>query len=162
VTSPDKLWKEIVVAAVLIGVAAAGFMFMQSLPNPDKVGVVTDERVVNVSVEIAENETERRQGLMNRTALPIDQGMLFVFPEEDERSFWMKNTYIPLDIAFIDSRGEILNIEEAYPQPNTSDDKLRRYRSDGEAMYVLELNASFSERYSVDSDDRIKLFTAVK
>ena len=87
------------------------------------ISVITSQESVNVSVEIADTESERREGLMYRRNLEIDKGMLFVFPDEAPRSFWMKNTYVPLDTVLIDSEGRVLNVEEAYPQPNSSDDE---------------------------------------
>ena len=126
------------------------------------ISVITSQESVNVSVEIADTDSERREGLMYRRNLEIDKGMLFVFPDEAPRSFWMKNTYIPLDIVFIDSEGRVLNVEEAYPQPNSSDDELDRYRSEGDAKYVLELNSTFSEKYDLNTNDRVNLYKILK
>jgi uncharacterized membrane protein (UPF0127 family) len=67
---------------------------------------------VEVRVEIADDASERVRGLMYRTALAENRGMLFVFPDEERLSFWMKNTLIPLSIAFIDSKGRIVDIQE--------------------------------------------------
>jgi len=66
-------------------------------------------------VELAVSDQEQATGLMNRTSLGIDQGMLFVFDEPKEASFWMHNTSIPLDLAYLDSRGEILEIVPLVP-----------------------------------------------
>ncbi|QGA80229.1 DUF192 domain-containing protein [Candidatus Nanohalobium constans] len=109
----------------------------------------------SLDVEIADTPQEREKGLMYREKLPIEQGMLFVFPEEDDRGFWMKNTLIPLDIIFVDSEGKIINIEEAVPEPNTSDENLKTYRSDAPAKYVIETNSSFVERENVEEGDRV-------
>lgn len=67
-------------------------------------------------VEIAATEKERDVGLMDRFALPADHGMLFVFPEVHAYCMWMKNTPIPLSVAFIDESGEIVSIEEMQPE----------------------------------------------
>lgn len=115
------------------------------------------ESDASLEVEVADSPPDRRRGLMYREKLSIDNGMLFVFPEEDERGFWMKNTLIPLDMIFVDSEGEILNIKEANPEPNTSDENLKTYRSDGEARYVIEANSSFAQRYDVEAGDRVEI-----
>ena len=102
------------------------------------------------SVEIAGSSEERARGLMFREELGENQGMLFVYEEEADRSFWMKNTLIPLDIIFLDSDFEVINIEQADPQPNTSDENLRRYRSERPAQYVLELNQNRSNEIGLE------------
>lgn len=111
----------------------------------------------SLEVEVADSQSERKRGLMYREKLSIDKGMLFVFPEEDERGFWMKNTLIPLDMIFVDSEGEVLNVEEAYPEPSTSEENLKIYRSEGEARYVIEANSSFTERFDVEAGDRVDI-----
>lgn len=111
----------------------------------------------SVSVEIADNKSERRRGLMFRESLCDNCGMLFVYPGEDERAFWMKNTLIPLDMIFISADKRVLNVETAYPEPNTSDSELTRYRSGGEAKYVLEVNAGFAEEKGIEKGTRVRL-----
>ena len=108
-----------------------------------------------LTVEVADTPEERSKGLMYREKLSIENGMLFVFPEEDYRGFWMKNTLIPLDMIFVDAEGRIINIEEAVPEPNTSDENLKSYRSDEPAKYVIETNSSFTERKDVEEGDRV-------
>lgn len=115
------------------------------------------ESDASLELEVAETPLERKRGLMYRERLPVDQGMLFVFPEEDERGFWMKNTLIPLDMIFIDRDGKIINIEEAQPEPNTPDRELKTYRSEGEAQYVIEANSTFTEEYGVKEGDRVEI-----
>lgn len=146
-------------AVVLIGLI---LHFQGADTRKNEISVITSQESVNVSVEIADTESKRRKGLMYRRNLGINEGMIFVFPDESPRSFWMKNTYIPLDIVFIDSDGNVLNIEEAYPQPDTPDNKLDRYRSIGDAKYVLELNSSFSEKYDLNTNDRINFYNTLK
>jgi uncharacterized membrane protein (UPF0127 family) len=85
-------------------------------------------------VEIADDPDERATGLMNRDELAPGRGMLFVFPEAAPRSFWMKNTRIPLSIAYINSRGEILEIRDM--EPLSLDPVPSRYP----AKYALEVN----------------------
>jgi uncharacterized protein len=87
-----------------------------------------------LEVEVAADPERRERGLMFRQYLPDDGGMLFVFSAEEELSFWMRNTYLPLSIAFLDARGRILNIEEMEPL-----DENTAHVSAGPAHYALEV-----------------------
>lgn len=87
-----------------------------------------------ISAEVAHTQLSRSQGLMYRESLQENAGMLFVFPSSGYYSMWMKNTYIPLSVAFIDVRGVILNIAEMKPETLTSHDAA------GMAKYALEMN----------------------
>lgn len=71
---------------------------------------------VNLTVELARTSSEQQTGLMGRTSLADDTGMLFIFPAPTTGGFWMRNTLIPLSIAFIDQQGLILNIQDMQPQ----------------------------------------------
>lgn len=107
------------------------------------------------NLEVADNETERAEGLMNTTDLGKHEGMLFIFPDQEMRSFWMKNTLIPLDMIFLNEDREVINVETAYPEPNTSDEDLKIYRSERPAKYVIEVNAGFAENYSITEGTKI-------
>jgi len=87
-----------------------------------------------IAAEVAHTQLSRSQGLMYRESLEENTGMLFVFPSSGYYSMWMKNTYIPLSVAFIDVRGVILNIAEMQPETLTSHDAA------GMAKYALEMN----------------------
>lgn len=86
-----------------------------------------------VVAEVAATPDQRSTGLMYRFSLPPDHGMLFVFEAPQPLSFWMKNTYIPLSIAYIDAQGKILNIEDMAPRDE------RSHWSRGPALYALEM-----------------------
>ena len=86
-----------------------------------------------VDCEVADTDPSRMQGLMHRQDLPQNTGMLFVFPWSEQQSFWMRDTHIPLDVAFADARGRILNIEPGSPMSE------QKILSRGSAMYVLEV-----------------------
>lgn len=98
---------------------------------------------LSIEVEVADEPAERNQGLMYRESLDDDEGMLFVYPQLGARSFWMKNTSIPLSIAFMDETGRVLNIEDMRPLDPSS------VRSNGEAMYALEMNQGWFVAHSV-------------
>ena len=108
---------------------------------------------VEVRVEIADDGYEQGWGLMYRTALAEDRGMLFVYPDEEERSFWMRNTLIPLSIAFMDSEGRIVDIQDM----KALDDDPPHYVSAEPAQYALEVNKGFFEERGVDVGDRANL-----
>jgi uncharacterized protein len=99
---------------------------------------------VIVRVEVARTEEERRRGLMFRTHLDDDAGMLFLFERPQQLTFWMRNTEIPLDMIFIQPSMRILGIvENAEPRTDST-------RSvPGESQYVLEVNAGFSRRHGL-------------
>jgi uncharacterized protein len=108
---------------------------------------------VEVRVEIADDSEEMARGLMGRTALAEDAGMLFVYPEERELSFWMKNTLIPLSIAFMDAEGRIVDIQEM----KALDDRPPHYTSAEPARYALEANEGFFDERGVEVGDRARL-----
>lgn len=113
----------------------------------------SDGQEVEVRVEIADIDAERTRGLMERTALGENRGMLFVFDDERTRSFWMKNTLIPLSIAYIDADGRIVDIQKMEPL----DDDPPHYTSAGPAQYALEVNQGFFEKRRVEVGDRVDL-----
>lgn len=105
-------------------------------------------------VELAMRHTHQEYGLMNRTSLPENAGMLFIFGEEEKRTFWMKNTLIPLDMLFISKDGQIKHIHHnAKPMDETS------ITSRHPAMAVLEINGGLADRYGIKEGDKV-LFKA--
>jgi uncharacterized membrane protein (UPF0127 family) len=90
---------------------------------------------------------------MGRTELGENRGMLFVFEEEQRLSFWMKDTHIPLSIAYIDSEGRIVDIQDMKPL----DDELPDYTSSEPARYALEVNRGFFEERGVEVGDKVEL-----
>jgi uncharacterized protein len=108
---------------------------------------------VELRVEIADDPPEQTRGLMERTALGEDRGMLFVYPDEEVRSFWMKNTLIPLSIAFIASDGTIVDLQNMKPL----DDDPPHYVSAEPARYALEVNKGYFEKHGIKVGDRADL-----
>ena len=102
-----------------------------------------------IFVEIADTTLKRELGLMNRKYLPTNCGMLFKFPSNHYRSFWMKDTYLPLDIAFIDDDERILQIEEGSPLNQ------RPIHSDTKCRYVLEMNQGWFESNGLNIGSRV-------
>ena len=96
-----------------------------------------------IQVEVADDEGERNRGLMMRRALSPDQGMLFVYPAERNLSFWMKDTLIPLSIAYINRDGVIISIRDMQPRD------LRSVSSDGLARFALEMDQGWFAQNNV-------------
>jgi uncharacterized membrane protein (UPF0127 family) len=103
-----------------------------------------------ITVEVANKEATRMTGLMFRRSLPQDQGMLFVFPDDTVRAFWMKNTQIPLSIAFMDDQGNIENILEMPPYSE------EQFYSQGPAKYALEMNTGWFTRNGLKEGDPVE------
>lgn len=97
----------------------------------------------SVKVEIAATSAQRQQGLMYRQEMAEDEGMLFLFPTDTNSGFWMKNTYLPLDIAYIDAAGTVLEVRKAKPLDETPLYPKQPYR------YTLEVNQGWFERHGV-------------
>lgn len=107
------------------------------------------------TVELAESADKQALGLMFRESMPDDRGMLFLFPRESNRSFWMKNTRIPLDIFYFDKNLALVNVSENTPPCRTQ--RCPGYPSAGPAMYVLELNAGKAAQLGVKTGDKLEL-----
>ena len=103
-------------------------------------------------VEVADNPTDRARGLMFRESLDENEGMLFVFDREEKHSFWMKNTLISLDIVWMNSAGEIVEISENTP-PCVAD-SCPSYVPEEPAKYVLEISAGQTQKTSVRIGNR--------
>jgi uncharacterized membrane protein (UPF0127 family) len=108
-------------------------------------------QVAIVKAEIARTQEERSQGLMHRKSLPDGEGMLFVFERDEVLSFWMRNTYIPLSIAFITSDGRIVDIKDMYPKDESSVTSSRSVR------YGLEVPQGWFSRAGVRLGDVVKV-----
>ncbi|HEX2538811.1 MAG TPA: DUF192 domain-containing protein [Pseudolabrys sp.] len=102
------------------------------------------------TVEIADTEAAREKGLMYRKSLPPGQGMLFDFHSDQPVRFWMKNTYIPLDMIFIRSDGRILNIAE-----NTTPMSENEVPSAGPVQAVLEVRGGTARKLGIAPGDRV-------
>jgi uncharacterized membrane protein (UPF0127 family) len=109
------------------------------------------DNAATVTVEIAATTTERQQGLMFRQEMAEDAGMLFLFPTDARGGFWMRNTYIPLDIAYIGGDGRVQEIRAAQPLDETNLVPAQPYR------YVLEVNQGWFERHGMGIGARVEL-----
>jgi uncharacterized membrane protein (UPF0127 family) len=101
-------------------------------------------------VEVARSDEEKTRGLMFRKQLGADRGMLFVYETAGRWAMWMKNTYVPLSVAFIDRDGRILNIEDMEPLTQDS------HQAIGAAKYALEVNRGWFRKRGIKPGDRVE------
>jgi uncharacterized membrane protein (UPF0127 family) len=107
------------------------------------------------TVELADTQEKQALGLMFRDSMPGDHGMIFLFPVEAMRSFWMKNTRIPLDIFYFDQDLKLVSVSENTPPCRSQ--RCPSYPSSGPAKYVLELNAGKAAELGVQAGDVLEL-----
>ena len=118
---------------------------------PQRTLTIGDHKL---SVEVASTPGTRETGLMDRFSLQSDHGMLFVFEAPQPLAFWMKNTYIPLSIAFVDRNGRILNIEDMRPQDEAT------HWSKGQALYAIEMRQGWFAARGIAAGDVVTGLTA--
>jgi len=163
-----------IAVAIIIVVIAFYFIFSNILNNSDKHNKDVEKAMTNettysfvkegelafteadgksisvIDVEIADNDDQRMTGLMFRTEMKENQGMLFIFPYETEQSFWMKNTVLPLDMIFVNADMEIIKIHH-----NTTPYSEQSYSSGKPAQYVVEVNAGYCNKLDIKEGDKI-------
>lgn len=110
------------------------------------------DTIRHLELEIADDDYERETGLMYRASMEQDQGMLFIFENEEPRNFYMKNTNIPLDLIFLDSESKIVSISR-----NAKPESMETIPSQVPAKYVLEVNAGLSDQWSLNVGDSLIL-----
>lgn len=135
----------------LVGLALAFLIGCTEDPNR----IVLEPRggsPVAVTVELATTPESRQLGLMYRSELGPERGMLFVFPEKEPRSFWMRNTKIPLDILYVEDDGTIVNVHE-----RTTPFSEKSLPSAAPVRFVLEVEGGFCEKHGVRAGDRVRL-----
>lgn len=110
-----------------------------------------DQPRATVEIELAQTEAQRERGLMYRSALAPDAGMLFIFTAPEHASFWMHNTQVPLDMVFAGSDQRVLGII-----PNAVPYSDAPLAVNGESQYVLEVNAGFCQRHGIRIGDRME------
>ena len=116
-------------------------------------------KTVTMSVEFADTPSERERGLMQRTTLDPESGMLFVFPNADALSFWMKNTVIPLEILFFDENGDFVNALSMVP---CKVEPCQTYKSAAISKYALEVVPDFRVKHGIGVGWKLDLATVSK
>jgi uncharacterized protein len=142
-----RLWAALAIIVLMSGTLAAPVR----ADGPETLQIVTSSGTHDFRVEIAKDDVSRAQGLMNRPFLPADRGMLFEFDREAPVSFWMKNTYIPLDMIFISRAGVVTNIaNKAEPLSE------RVIPSGPPCLGVLELNGGAAASIGLKVGDTVR------
>lgn len=120
-----------------------------SIPG-DEIAFSVGERTLRV--EVVFDNFSRMKGLKYRESLPEDSGMLFIFPTAEKQSFWMKDTLVPLSIAFLDDDGKILQIEDMRPKDRSSTESKYRVR------FALEVNQGWFRKAGLGIGSRLPEF----
>ena len=108
-----------------------------------------------IEAEVAATPNARARGLMHRDVLAADRGMLFVYPQDRRHCMWMRNTTLPLSVAFLDEGGAVINIVEMAPQSEA------RHCAAAPARYALEMNAGWFRQRDIGAGMRIEIPTAI-
>ncbi len=109
-----------------------------------------------IHAELADTPQKRAEGLMYRTHLGADRGMLFTFLQAQPWTFWMKNTKIPLDIIWMNDKKQIVHIEPNVPICTRQDDSCPQYRPNDESLYVLELAGGRAESLKLQRESKLQ------
>ena len=129
------------------------FVVLPSIASADAAELPVTTLTINghkIIAEVVNTPEQRATGLMNRFSLAPDHGMLFVFEAPQPLGFWMKNTYIPLSIAFADADGRIVNIEDMKPHDEAT------HWSRGFALYAVEMKQGWFASHGIAAGDVIK------
>jgi uncharacterized membrane protein (UPF0127 family) len=139
------------VLALLPFSSCAGKKEVTDSPNPTLKTALIQVGSAKVTAEIADSEVTRERGLMFRKSLEEGQGMIFVFAKDDRLAFWMKNTLIPLSLAYIASDGTIRQISDLEPE------SLATISSERSVRYALEMNRGWFDRAGVRVGDKVEV-----
>lgn len=134
-------------------------LFLPTLWSAPKEGVTFKKGTIKIKnitlkAEFAETDEEHQYGLMNRLEIPANFGMLFIFDREDDRSFWMKNTFVDLSIAYIGENKKILEILDMAASKSSTDNPIS-YPSQYKAKYALEVNKGWFKKNKIQVGDKI-------
>ena len=158
--------KKLMILILLILFLLGLFLFFYTNKN---VCAKKDNKVCSLSVQnnimnlkVAYSSQSQSRGLMFVEHLKENEGMIFVYDREHYMSFWMKNTLIPLSIAFVRYNGQIVDIYKMYPEPYASDSDLTRYSSSSACLYGIEMPINWFQNHNVKVGDYIKIPNALK
>lgn len=123
--------------------------------EPETINIQINNNSYNL--EIAKTISQKSKGLSQRNNLCQNCGMIFVFPTDSIWPFWMKDTFIPLDIIWINKENKIVSIQTAQPEYNVSQSQLKIYKNDIPAKFVIEINANQAQQLNLKVGDYINL-----
>lgn len=148
-----KVKKEILWIITFLAVTLLGIFLYRYIHTPVKNKILIAGK--EVYVDVADTDASRETGLMYKKFMPENQGMLFVFDKEDQYAFWMRNTFIPLDIIWVDKNYKVVDIKENF-QPCTIQECIP-YIPEVNALYVIEVNAGWAKNNNLKIGDSVKL-----
>lgn len=137
---------KIAIPIIIVILAVAVILFQNSNKN-----VCFDSNCIKA--EVADDSHERSYGLMYRTSLEENTGMLFIFDFSEKHGFWMKNTLIPLDILWLDENKKVIHMVTAQP---CEEEPCLSFAPTRNALYVIETNAGFAEENNIQIGDEVK------
>lgn len=143
-------WLALLVLAAGIALAPAAARPQAAEANPPLPHVFLQAGIHRIKAEVADSQLERSRGLMLRESLQPNSGMLFVFDQANVHCFWMKNTLVPLTIAFLEADGTIVTLKDMQPHDETSNCPDRPVR------YALEMEQGWFKNKGLKTGDRIK------
>lgn len=160
-TLPTVVMEPVVTSEPTVALEPTVVMEPAGFHAPDPIEGVGDvqEALIGGQVfrlEVARTPQDRARGLMGRESLARDAAMIFVYADEAHRSFWMKNTLIPLDILFLDSSGVVVDVQTMTPQIGVPDSDLTVYPSAAPAKYAIEMNAGLAQELGVEPGAQVR------
>jgi uncharacterized membrane protein (UPF0127 family) len=152
----NRLWALsliVIIAVIFSGCLGGGDNDDDDIDLTGKAGVefttLNGTKLLSLTCELADTPDERARGLMNRSSLGRNEGMVFYYDPPREVAFWMKNTLIPLDMIFVNSDFEVVRVSQADPEPGVPDELLQRYPSGEVVRYVIEMNQGLAEDFDI-------------
>lgn len=154
---PPPARRPLIVVALLLAAVSALIGCGNAAPStPKRMSIELAGQTF--TMDLALTNAQIRRGLMGVESLPDDRGMLFVFPDEQRRSFWMKNCLIPLDAIFLDSDGRIVSIRHmSPPPPDRPDYALQRYSSRWPAQFAIEIRGGLADELGLETGQQLDL-----
>lgn len=157
--------RYILIAIVLIALGVLVWLQLDSSPAGGGGREALTIAGETFSLEVAADDASRERGLMGRTEIPTDEGMIFIFPRAERRSFWMGHCLIDIDVMFLNEAGRVVAVHamtaEPPQGPNESDaayrDRMPDYPSGAPAQFAIELRSGTIERLGIEIGDRIDL-----
>jgi hypothetical protein len=150
------IYKFLLALLILLLLVLSIFFYESKFPKGKIVQITNSEGYTyEVEVEVADTPELQMKGLMYREEMDEDAGMWFPYSSERDVTFWMKNTFIPLDMLFIGSNFEIVDV--IYNVPACTEDPCEMYSPIAKSQYVLEVNGGFSEKNNIRIGDKVSL-----
>lgn len=149
------------IAAIIIG--AVGII---SIPHDAKLeqtqfprGIIKIDNIP-LQVQIADTKPLQARGLMFQEKLPYDQGMLFIFDDDNTRSMWMLNMQFALDIIWLDANGQVVHIEkDAQPCKSAIETATCTFTTGNNAKYILEVTSGFVDKYNITENSKLEIIS---